>query len=383
MSIIGIICEYNPFHNGHLYHINEIKKNFPNSPIILVMSGNFTQRGIPSIINKWDKTKLALQYGVDLVIELPFVFASQSADIFAKGSIQLLKELKVTDIVFGSESTSSEDFINLANIQLNNIDYNFKVKDYLNKGINYPSAMAKALKDISNTSITTPNDLLGLSYTKEIIKQNANIKIHPIKRTIGYHDTKEFNNFASASLIRDKILNNKNIDSLVPPKSNRIIKETNLHFTNNYFDLLKYKILTDNQIKKYQTVDEGIENRIYKYILKSESIEELINSIKTKRYTYNKIQRMLTHILCSFTKEEATNINNEYIRILGFSKVGKKHLNKIKKELSLPIIFNYKNNISKILDIEFRTTCVYASILNEKDKINLIEKELKEKPFQL
>lgn len=383
MSIIGIICEYNPFHNGHLYHIKKVKEIFPNSPIILVMSGNFTQRGIPSIINKWDKTKLALQYGVDLVIELPFVFASQSADIFAKGSIQLLKELKVTDIVFGSESTSSEDFINLANIQLNNIDYNFKVKDYLNKGINYPSAMAKALKDISNTSITTPNDLLGLSYTKEIIKQNANIKIHPIKRTIGYHDTEEINNFASASLIRDKISNNKNIDSLVPPKSNRIIKETNLHFTNNYFDLLKYKILTDNQIKKYQTVDEGIENRIYKYILKSESIEELINSIKTKRYTYNKIQRMLTHILCSFTKEEATNINNEYIRILGFSKVGKKHLNKIKKELSLPIIFNYKNNISKILDIEFRTTCVYASILNEKDKINLIEKELKEKPFQL
>lgn len=383
MASIGIICEYNPFHNGHLYHINKTKEMFPNSPIILIMSGNFTQRGIPSIINKWEKTKLALQYGVDLVIELPFVFASQSADIFAKGSIQLLKELNVSDIVFGSESNNVDDFINLANIQLNNKEYDKNVKKYLDKGINYPTAMSKALKDISNIFVTSPNDLLGLSYTKEIIKQNANINIHPIKRTVGYHDIIENNNFASASLIRNKLLNNENISNLVPYKSNNIIKNTNLHFTNNYFNLLKYKILTDSQIEKYQTVDEGIENRIYKYIIKSESIDDLINNIKTKRYTYNKIQRMLTHILCSFTKEEAANINNEYIRILGFSNIGKKYLNTIKKELTLPIIFNYKNNISKILDIEFRTTCVYASILKEKDKINLIEKEIKEKPFQL
>ena len=383
MASIGIICEYNPFHNGHLYHINKTKEMFPNSPIILIMSGNFTQRGIPSIINKWEKTKLALQYGVDLVIELPFVFASQSADIFAKGSIQLLKELKVSDIVFGSESNNVDDFINLANIQLNSKEYDKNVKKYLDKGINYPTAMSKALKDISNVFVASPNDLLGLSYTKEIIKQNANINIHPIKRTVGYHDIIENNNFASASLIRNKLLNNENISNLVPYKSNNIIKNTNLHFTNNYFNLLKYKILTDSQIEKYQTVDEGIENRIYKYIIKSESIDDLINNIKTKRYTYNKIQRMLTHILCGFTKEEAANINNEYIRILGFSNIGKKYLNTIKKELTLPIIFNYKKNISKILDIEFRTTCVYASILKEKDKINLIEKEIKEKPFQL
>lgn len=383
MLSVGIICEYNPFHNGHLYHIQKVKEMFPNYPIILIMSGNFTQRGIPSLINKWDKTQLALQHGVDLVIELPFVFATQSADMFAKGSIELLKELKVSDIVFGSENNNSDDFINLANIQLNNKEYNNKVKAYLNKGINYPTAMAKALKDISNHNIDTPNDLLGLSYTKEIIRQQANINIHPIKRTIGYHDTNEFNGFASASLIRNKILNKEDISNLVPKEVNNIIKNNNLHFTSDYYPILKYKLLTDNNLGKYQTVDEGIENRIYKYILKSNNIEELINNIKTKRYTYNKIQRMLTHILCHFTKEEAKNINNEYIRVLGFSSQGQKYLNKIKKELTLPIIFNYKNDISKILDIEFRSTCAYASILNEKDKINLIEKELKEKPFRL
>ena len=383
MPSVGIICEYNPFHNGHLYHINKVKEMFPNYPIILIMSGNFTQRGIPSIINKWDKTKLALQYGVDLVIELPFVFASQSADIFARGSIQLLKELKVTDIVFGSENDNKQNFIDLANIQLNNIEYDNKVKTYLEQGINYPTAMAKALKDISDYTVDTPNDLLGLSYTKEIIKQKANINIHPIKRTIGYHDTDELDGFASASLIRNKISNKENISNLVPNEVKNTINNNSLFFTDSYFSVLKYKILTDKNLEKYQTVDEGIENRIYKYILKSETLEELINNIKTKRYTYNKIQRMLTHILCDFTKEEAKHINNEYIRILGFSKAGKFYLNKIKKELKLPIIFNYKNNISKILDIEYRSTCAYASILNEKDKINLIEKELNEKPFQL
>ena len=383
MLSVGIICEYNPFHNGHLYHIQKVKEMFPNYPIILIMSGNFTQRGIPSLINKWDKTQLALQHGVDLVIELPFVFATQSADMFAKGSIELLKELKVSDIVFGSENNNSDDFINLANIQLNNKEYNNKVKAYLNKGINYPTAMAKALKDISNYNIDTPNDLLGLSYTKEIIRQQANINIHPIKRTIGYHDTNEFNGFASASLIRNKILNKEDISNLVPKEVNNIIKNNNLHFTSDYYPILKYKLLTDNNLGKYQTVDEGIENRIYKYILKSNNIEGLINNIKTKRYTYNKIQRMLTHILCHFTKEEAKNINNGYIRVLGFSNQGQKYLNKIKKELTLPIIFNYKNDISRILDIEFRSTCAYASILNEKDKINLIEQELKEKPFRL
>ena len=383
MSSIGIICEYNPFHNGHLYHIKETKKMFPNSPIILIMSGNFTQRGIPSIINKWEKTKLALQYGVDLVVELPYVFASQSADIFAKGSIQLLKELKITDIVFGSETSTAKELINLSNIQLNNIEYNKTVKKYLDNGINYPTAMSRALKDISNITITTPNDLLGLSYTKEIITQQANINIHPIKRTVGYHDINITNNYASASLIREKLQNNEVVNNLMPYHSNNIIKNNNLHFINDYFQLLKFKILSDNHIEKYQTVDEGIENRIYKNILKSKNIEELIEKIKTKRYTYNKIQRMLTHILCGFTKEEGSNINNEYIRILGFSSNGKKYLNKIKKELTLPIIFNYKDNISKILDIEFRTTCIYASILNEKDKITLIEKEIKDKPFQL
>jgi len=142
------------------------------------------------------------------------------------------------------------------------------------------------------------------------------------------------------------------------------------------------EIITDeNNLNIYQTVDEGIENRIIKYINESNTYEELIQNIKTKRYTYNKISRMLLHILTSFTKEEASNIKVEYIRILGFSYKGQTYLNKIKKEIEIPIITTFSNIKSDMLDVEFRTTCVYASVLNEKDKIKLIESEYKNSPI--
>ena len=193
MKTVGIICEYNPFHNGHIYHLEKVKELFPNSLIILVMSGNFTQRGIPSIINKWDKTQIALNYGIDLVIELPFVFATQSADVFAKGAISILKELKTEYVVFGSESNNVDNLIELANVSLYNKDYQSKIKEYLNNGDNYPTALSKAFKDFNFETVNTPNDLLGLSYVKSIIKNNYNIEPITIKRTNDFHD-KESNN---------------------------------------------------------------------------------------------------------------------------------------------------------------------------------------------
>ena len=172
MEIIGIITEYNPFHNGHLYHINKIKELYPNSLIIAVISSSFCQRGEISILNKWDKTKICLNNNIDLVLKLPFVFSSQGADIFAKGALSILNELKVNKIIFGSELNNIEKLKELATIQIKNKDYNKLVKKYLDEGINYPTAMAKALNNFSNIKIDTPNDLLGLSYIKEIIDNN-------------------------------------------------------------------------------------------------------------------------------------------------------------------------------------------------------------------
>lgn len=365
MKKIGIICEYNPFHNGHIYHLEKIKEMYNDSLIILVMSSSFTERGELSILNKWEKTEIALKYGVDLVIELPFEFASQSADIFARGAVTLLKDLQVDTIVFGSESNNRDELIEIANLQLNNKDYDNKVKEYLDKGENYPSSMARAIKDMGLNEIKLPNDILGLSYTKEIIKQNANIEIVTIKRTNDYHNKELNNSIVSASAIRNN-LDSKDIINYVPSITYNYLKEKNVN--NNYFLLLKYKIISEQEgISKYQTVDEGIHNRILKYIEEVNSMEELILKIKTKRYTYNKLNRMFTHILCGFTKEEAKNIGIKYIRVLGFSNLGLNHLNKIKKSSSIPIITNLKKEYSSLLSLELRVDKIYNLITNDKN----------------
>lgn len=376
MEKIGIICEYNPFHYGHKYHINEIKKMYPDSMIILVMSGPFTQRGDASIINKWDKARIALDNNVDLVIELPFVFATQGADIFSHGAIEILKYLKVDKLVFGSESNNIRELKDLAMSALNNKAYDILVKDYLSKGVNYPTALSKALSDLNGTIINTPNDLLGLCYIKEIIKQKANIEPISIKRTNDYHD-KDLKDFiTSATSIREGIKNKQSIVKYLP---NNVIEYINNVFIDDYFDLIKYKILTED-ISNIQTVDEGIENRIKKYIYVSNSLEELINNVKTKRYTYNKLKRMFLHILCNFTKDEARkNKNVKYIRVLGFNKVGQKYLKEIKKDIGVPIITNYTKENSKLLEIDFRVNSVYSYIFT--NALTLTQNEFKNKPI--
>ena len=382
MKRVGIICEYNPFHNGHLYHINKIKEMFPDSIIILVMSGNFTQRGEVSLINKWDKTELALTYGVNVVVELPFVFATQSADIFARASIQLLKALNVDTLVFGSETNDIKRLTLLAETQINNKEYDKLVKKYLDDGINYPTALSKALFEITGKKIDKPNDILGISYIREILLQKAEINPICIKRNNDYNSIELNDSITSASSIRYALEHGESVNSYVPEKTLCYL-EKDLHFMNQYFSLLKFIILTHmNELDKYQTVDEGIENRIKKYIVKAISLDDLILKVKTKRCTYNKLSRMFTHILCNFTKEEAKKFKNiEYIRILGFDINGKQYLNKIKKEIDIPLITNFSSIESEMLDLEDRATSVYASILDEQDKIRTIESEYKNTPI--
>lgn len=374
MEIIGIVAEYNPFHNGHLYQIQKIKEKYPDSILVAVVSSTFTQRGTVSILNKWTKTKIALDNHIDIVIELPFVYATQSSDIFAKGAVALLNKLKVTRIIFGTERDNLNELSLSADIQLNNKEYHKLVKLYLSKGLNYPTATNKALEDLTGQVVTTPNDLLALSYIKEIKSNNYQIKYENIKRTSSYHGTEINNNITSASNIRKLYQENKDIDNLIPYSKEQLYKVD----MNKFLPLLKYQIfLNQDNLNKYQTVDEGIEGRIIKYITKSSTYKELINNIKTKRYTYNKISRMLLHILISFTKEEAQNINIDYIRLLGFSSNGKHYLNKIKKELDVPLITGYKKNISKVLDIELRTTKIYTLIIGNE----LLLEEYRNKPI--
>ena len=376
MRVIGVICEYNPFHLGHAYQLKKIKEMYPNSIIIVVCSTNFTQRGDVSVLNKWDKTKIALENGVNIVLELPFGYATQSSDIFAKGALEILNHVQVDTLVFGSETNNISNLIELAKIQLNNNQYNLAVKKHLKNGINYPTALSKALLDIANKTINKPNDLLGLSYIKEILKNNYKIEPISIKRTNDYHGIVQDSNIINASLIRKLLRENKNVSKYLLNNTDNCLYNISIE---EFFPYLKYQIINNiNNLSVYQTVDEGIENRIIKVIYNCNSYDELVNRIKTKRYTYNKINRMLLHILTNFTKEEAKNLEINYIRLLGFNHKGQSYLNKIKKDLSIPIITKYKPKISKLLDIEFRANNIYAHIIN---KYQLIDLEYKGKPI--
>ena len=364
MEIIGVIAEYNPFHNGHLYQINKIKELYPDSIIIVVLNGFFLQRGEMSILTKEEKTKLALDYGVNIVVELPFVFGCQAADVFANASIKLLNELKVNKIIFGSESGNINTLEQIARKQ---IDSQLDVKRYLDEGINYPTALKKALNiefDYNN-----PNDLLGISYIKSILKNNLDIQFESIKRTNDYHDIKSNNTVVSASNIRVKLKNKEDISKYVPFDINKY------NFKNNdIFKYLKYEIITNKNLDKILSVDEGLDYKLKKEIVKTNSCEELIKKIKSKRYTYNRINRMFIHILVNLLKEDA-KLPLDYIKILGFDKEGKKYLNKIKKDINLPI---YSNSLeSKIRDYELKVSLIYDLLNNT----NAYEYEIKNKPL--
>ena len=377
MVNIGIICEYNPFHNGHIYHINEIKKMYPDSRIILVMSGNFTQRGDVSIINKWDKTSIALNHYVDLVVELPFVFATQGADKFAHGAVEIFDALGVDKLIFGSECNDVDLLKRLAYIQIDNKDYDTLVKKYIDQGINYPTAMSNALKDCGGVDISSPNDILGLCYIKEIIRLKSSIEPISIKRTCDYHGSSINDNICSASAIRLSLKNGDDISDYVPNDSCECIDNCSI---NDLYSLIRYKIITCDDLCKYVTVDDNIKYRLKKYIYLCDDLETFISSVKTKRYTYNRIKRMLLHILCNFTVSENSKCDDiHYIRVLGFNSKGRDFLNDVKGDCSVPIISNFSSLNDVMLDIEFRSTCVYSFIF--KNSNDVISSEYKNKPI--
>ena len=367
MDIIGIICEYNPFHNGHLYHIKKIKEKYPNSLLIAVINGYFLERGEISILSKENKTKIALENGIDIVIELPFFFGSQSADIFADAAIYLLNALKVNKIIFGSESNNIKEMENIALKQLNE-NFDKDIISELKLGFNYPTTLNKLL----NSNIKTPNDLLGISYIKSIKKHNFDIQYESIKRTNNYHDIKSNDNIISAANIRNKIKNNIDIKNYVPKNILKLIENIN---ENKLFELIKYKIITEDHLEQYLTVDEGIENRLKKEIYNSNNLDEFIKNVKTKRYTYNKIKRMLIHILIGLTKNNRNKIKiPTYLKILGFNKIGQKYLSDIKKDVALDFK-PQKNDL--VYSYELKSLEVYNIITNQKYNFDKLNKPIK------
>ncbi len=359
MINVGVIAEYNPFHNGHIHHLNETKKMFPNANLILILIGNFTQRGDVSVINKWDKTNLALEYGFDLVVELPFNVATSSASIYAKGAIDILNMLNCNYLVFGCETNDVKLLENLVYATNNNYDYENKIKTYLDKGFNYPKACSLALNDITNVKIDKPNDVLALEYVRSIINSNSKIKPVSIKRTNNYHEKMVRNKISSATSIRKNLDNTNLVKHSLPKKSLDLTKNISL---NDYFKYIKYEIITCDKLNEILDVDEGIENKLKKEIISAKTTDDLILKIKSKRYSYNRIKRMLLHILTKTPKNYDVNI--KYIRVLGFSKKGAKILKEIKNSVKVPIITKYKKEYNDLFLDDLKASKLYSLIAN-------------------
>lgn len=377
MKILGLIVEYNPFHQGHLYHLNKAKKLINPDVTIVVMSSHFVQRGEPAISDKWTRANIAIKNGIDLVVELPFVYSVQSADYFARGAVDLLHKLNVTDIVFGSETGDIEIFENIAlTIKNNQSSYDKLVKQYMSAGLRYPDACNKALTILMNKSITTPNDLLALAYVKEVINNDYQINLHCIKRTNDFHSL-EIKNICSASAIRNAIKNKIDISDQFCNYEDY----NEFYFLDNLFPLLRYRLLTitKNELRNLHLVDEGIENLLVEKITNCDNIEEFISMLTSKRYTRSRIQRMLIHILMNNNKTEIiTAMNIDYIRILKMNDIGQKYLNKIKKYCPYKIITNFSSYHHNALNIEFKATKLLSCLSKEPNK--LIELEYKSIP---
>ena len=382
--IVGIIAEYNPFHNGHLYHIEKVKEMFPDSPIILVLGGNFTERGDISMLDKWEKTAIAIKNGIDLVLELPFPFSCASADIFAKGAISILNYLGVTDLIFGSESDDIEGIKKLVETELFNENFDNLVQVYLRMGYNYPTSLSKALEDITGDCFKLPNDILGISYVKAIYANNYKITPHTIKRTNDYHSKElKSKSINSATSIREALLDGKDIKNSVPSITYNYLENKKIPKLDDYFSLLKYKIISSNDLTIYNLVDSGMETKLKKEILNSYSFDELINKVKSKNATYAKISRMLIYILCDYTKEQAKEFKEiKYIRLLGFSNKGRDYLNKIKKDIDIPIISKFTREKDKMLEYEYQITKIYSLVFDKDKSKSLIEAEYKMKPIR-
>lgn len=398
MNIIGIVAEYNPFHNGHEYLLDSIKTNFKPDGIICVMSGNFVQRGEPAIFNKWARTKMALISGVDLVVELPTCFATSTAEIFAESAIHLFNQTNVINgISFGVEERCKKELLFLGKLLSDEpLLYKKYLKKHLDTGINFANAREKAIieylenKNISISKyqlldlLKKPNFILALEYTKAISKLNSKIEILPILRKGAEYHNKDLNTaFPSSTAIRDvlKPLKHSNKISLMLKKISTGIPHFCLKIIDNEiktghgpiflddFETLILYILRrtpTSKIANFFDVTEGLENRIKKAAKISTNINQLVANIKSKRYPETKIQRILIHIMLNIDRKLVSQRRPSYMRVLGLTPTGGKIIKLIKKQSDIPIITRaasykkLKDSTKSMLKLDFLASDIYS-----------------------
>lgn len=388
-KVLGVIGEYNPFHNGHLYHIAESVKETEAEFVVCVISGNFVQRGNTSVINKWAKAKMALENGADLVIELPTVYSISSAENFAEGAIKILNSLKIVDTLsFGMEASDIATLNNIANVLYNEPrEYTIMLSHELQKGNSFPKARENALmmylNDIKKYAnvMSGSNNILAIEYLKALKRTKSDITPVGIKREkVLYNDEYMVDEFASATAIR-KMLMIGQFDDVrkVMPKSSYAILAEELRQGHYVIDLSKFekqiiytlRRMTIGEIKDLPDVSEGLENTIKNAAESCNTLYELMNIIKSKRFTQTRIQRILLYALLGITKKqmEVARKIDPYVRVLGFNQKGKTLISEIvKKNRRLNIITSVKKymdtvsnkNLKEMLETDIMATDIYT-----------------------
>ncbi len=354
MKACGIVTEYNPFHNGHIHHIEESRRITGCDVLIAVMSGNFTQRGEPAIIDKYERTKAALEHGVDLVLELPFLYVNQSATQFASAGVKILDLAKCTDMVFGSETNNLEELREIAEMPIG-ID---NLKENMKTGISFPKAYGLMAREY------LPNDILAISYLKAL--QDTDITPHTIQRTTEYHGENMEGSIASAKAIRKAFLNHEDYTETTPMQ----LDESHVVQMKDYYPMLRTLLLTLDlsYLSSLFLVDEGIENHLKKQAELYDNYEDFLNAAVTRRYTKARIQRTLVSILTQMERVKIKKIPPiDFIQVLGFNETGREYLKELKKQ-EVKVASRFNQIPKPYRELQYRSDVLYSMFFPDQNE---------------
>ncbi|USS87587.1 nucleotidyltransferase [Fructilactobacillus hinvesii] len=334
-TAVAIIAEYVPFHNGHLLQLQQAKRQTQAEVVIAVMSGNWTQRGEPALFDKWIRTQMALLNGVDLVVELPAVAAVQPAHLFAQYALQLVSALRCDFLAFGCEH-ANWDFNRWAQHKLE-----ITGTQFLNRNVPFPLAFQKELRQTEGIDLKAPNDTLGFWYAQAAAEVLNRPQLVPIQRQVSEHGEQHLHqSISSGTAIRKAVLaQRQEYRKSVPEPTYRFMQDQTPITWEQFWPQLKYAILTRSpvELRELYQMTEGLEYRLQRVAMKAHSFAELIELVKTKRYTYPRLQRLCTYVLLNYQKQDVASYQ-PVLRILGMSAAGQRYLHAVKKMVSLPLI---------------------------------------------
>ncbi len=371
MSIIGIVCEFNPFHKGHKYLIDAVKGE--GDTVVCVMSGNFVQRGEPAIYPKETRVKSALLNGVDIVLELPLLYATSSAESFAFNAVKILNAFGCDKLVFGTETATSTDLENAVDI-ISSADFDKRLINHLENGVSFPTARQLAFDEYeTNFDISTPNNILAIEYVKAVKRLNSNMQICPVIRIgAGYNDENAVGGIASATYIRKLQYSGEDFSHYVPKNTVEIYKNS------NYLSIDKYNIMAltllrsklNEDLSGVANMSEGLHNRITSAIKESVTLDEVYEKAKTKRFAHSRIRRA---VLCTMLGITADDLKTDvpYCRLLGFNTNSSQLMGELAKKSKLPFVATYgdilelSEKAQRVFNLEARAGDFYSLIMQK------------------